>query len=44
MRRAKKPAGLDNFERLLKPLAQVPKRELDRKVEQRAKKAVKRKK
>lgn len=41
---AKKPEGLDNFQRLMRPLAQVPKKELDRKVEQRAKKAVRRKK
>lgn len=40
----RKPEGIDNFQRLLKPLAQVPKKELDRKVEQHAKKAVRRKK
>lgn len=40
----RKPEGLDQFERLLKPLSQVPKRELDREVLKRKKRAVKRKK
>lgn len=41
---AKKPEGLGPFQKLLRGLAQVPKKELDRAVEKRAKRAPKRKK
>jgi len=41
---SKKPKGLPEFSRLLRGLAQVPKKELDRAVAKRAKKAAKRKK
>lgn len=41
---AKKPDGLGPFQSLLRGLAEVPKKELDRAVEKRAKKAAKRKK
>lgn len=44
MSRKKKPEGLAEFQKLLKPLAQVSKAELDKQVEQHKKKAVKRKK
>jgi hypothetical protein len=41
---ARKPEGLPEFEKLLRPLSKVPKRELDREVEKHKKRAVKRKK
>jgi hypothetical protein len=41
---ARKPKGLPEFEKLMRPLAQVPKRELDREVEKHRKKAAVRKK
>jgi hypothetical protein len=41
---ARKPEGLDEFEKLLRPLSKVPKRELDREIEKHKKQAVKRKK
>ncbi len=45
MTRRKKPEGLDNFHKLLGPLSQVPKKELDRAIEkQQKKKAAKRRK
>jgi len=40
----RKPDGLDQFQRLLKPLSQVPKAELDKAVAKRKKQAVRRKK
>ncbi len=42
--RRKKPEGLDQFQKLLRPLSKVPKRELDREVAKHKKKAAKRKK
>lgn len=38
---SKKPEGIEEFERLLRPLAQVPKKELDREVAKRKKRATK---
>jgi hypothetical protein len=43
-KRRKKPEGLDNFQKLLRPLSKVPKRELDAEVAKHKKKAAKRKK
>lgn len=43
-KKSKKPEGLDKFHKLLAPLAQVPKRELDRELEKHKERAAKRKK
>jgi hypothetical protein len=40
----RKPKGLPEFQKLLRPLAKVPKRELDREVAKHKEKAAKRKK
>lgn len=40
----KKPEGFGEFQKLLRPLSKVPKRELDREIAKRKKKAAKRKK
>lgn len=40
----RKPDGIEQFERLLKPLSQVPKKELAREVAKAKKRAAKRKK
>jgi hypothetical protein len=44
-KRRRKPEGLDNFQRLLKPLSKVPKAQLDREAEKyEARKAKKKQK